>query len=555
MAHNGHSSAVSTSNLPDDQQNSKLPNTIGKPTWYHDEQNVNTGKPKSPDPSYERSTGNIHDSMKAMIGETLIYNQQQCIFKGTHPCRNKTFYVLENERAMTGYDGTCPECYQSLSYFTDRRKGFFISEKSFNDAMRKHKSGMEQSKGRNPVNELKTITQKLPPLESPIVGRNKGIAGDSNSCYIDATIFCMFAYNGIFDDLLNMDVPSESLKQLQSVLRDNIVHVLRDEKSGFVERDAVFQLRVRLSEATQDRSFKEVEKDPSEFLRVFEELFKYAPIKTIPRGQVPKPDKSNVTINIIWEMFDANPQNLLSTSIASIFRNSLSEIPAKLATIPPFLILVAPRHKRSERSYRYIIPDRQITLDHDIVQIVCSKCNRTNHDPVTPRDFFFCNKCQPQESTTQLSTDAVIKALCADCLNKMHENLYNEIKNHCTKKVELKKHKLNLFAVLCIETCHYVAFVKCQNRNIQKSTWVFFDSMSDRINDEQNIPLVEEVPYFDQWIDKAEDTSQHFFDYLDNLRRRAGPMSQKFSPDDMRRLRLFRDGAFFFYENANMNYH
>ncbi|CAF0978459.1 unnamed protein product [Adineta ricciae] len=414
---------------------------------------------------------------------------------------------------------------------------------------------MEQSRGRNPVNELKTITQKLPPLEHPILGRNKGIAGDSNSCYIDATIFCMFAYNGTFDNLLNMDVQSEPLKQLQSVLRDNIVHVLRDEKSGFVERDAVFQLRVRLSEATQDRTFKEVEKDPSEFLRVFEELFKYAPIKTIPRGQVPKPDESNVTINIIWEMFDANPQNLLSTSIASIFRNSLSEIPAKLATVPPFLILVAPRHQRSERSYRYIIPDRQITLDHDIVQVVCSKCNRTNHDPVMPSDFFYCNKCQPQELTTPLSTDAVIKAQCAECLHKMHANLSSEIENHCTKKVELKKHKLNLFAVLCIETCHYVAFVKCQNRNIQKSTWVFFDSMSDRINDEQNIPLVDEVPNFDRWIDEAEDTSQNFFDHLDKLRRKTGPLSQKFSPDDMRRLRLFRDGAFFFYENANMSYH
>lgn len=254
-------------------------------------------------------------------------------------------------------------------------------------------------------------------------------------------------------------------------------------------------------------------------------------------------------------MFDANLHNLLSTSIASIFRNSLSEIPAKLATIPSSLILVAPRHKRSERSYRYIIPDLQITLDHDIVQIVCSKCKKTNHDPVTPSDFFFCNKCQPQESTNSLSTDAIIEAHCADCLHEMHENLSREIQGHCTKKVDLEKHKLNLFAVLCIETCHYVAFVKCQDRNIQKSTWLFFDSMSDRIHDEQNIPIVAEVPNFDRWIDTAEKKQDTFFNELDDLRRQARPMSQKFSPDDMRRLRLFRDGAFFFYENANVSYH
>ncbi|CAF5151931.1 unnamed protein product, partial [Rotaria sp. Silwood1] len=97
-------------------------------------------------------------------------------------------------------------------------------------------------------------------------------------------------------------------------------------------------------------------------------------------------------------MFDANPQNLLSTNIASIFRNSLSEIPVKLATIPPFLILVAPRHTRSQRSYRYIIPDRQIILDNDIVQLVCVKCEKTNHGQDQPHDFYLCNTCYWKES-------------------------------------------------------------------------------------------------------------------------------------------------------------
>jgi hypothetical protein len=61
----------------------------------------------------------------------------------------------------------------------------------------------------------------------------------------------------------------------------------------------MFHLRNQLSEATGDASFKEMEKDPSEFLRALEQLFQYAPLKTIPSGQPPNDNESNITTNII----------------------------------------------------------------------------------------------------------------------------------------------------------------------------------------------------------------------------------------------------------------
>ena len=256
-------------------------------------------------------------------------------------------------------------------------------------------------------------------------------------------------------------------------------------------------------------------------------------------------------------MFDANPQNLLQTNIASIFRNSLSEIRAKLASIPPFLVLVAPRHARSQRSYRYIIPDRQITLDNDIVQLVCLKCKKTNHDSDTPSDFFSCDGCYSNESPTVLSsstTDATVACYCGSCIGKSHKNMSNEmVLQHNTKKIQINKHKLNLFAVLCIEACHYIAFVKCQKQT-QEHQWLFFDSMSDRVYDEQNISLVDSVDNFEEWIRKAE-TDVYFFKDLDERRNQGKPTSQVFSENGMRQLRLFRDGAFFFYENSSANYH
>ena len=80
------------------------------------------------------------------------------------------------------------------------------------------------------MKELRTVKDNLPPLDHPITGKNKGIEGDSNSCYMDSTIFCMFAYSNVFDSLLHMEVhKTEALHKLQKLLRENIVNVLRSE--------------------------------------------------------------------------------------------------------------------------------------------------------------------------------------------------------------------------------------------------------------------------------------------------------------------------------------
>lgn len=42
----------------------------------------------------------------------------------------------------------------------------------------------------------------------------------------------------------------------------------------------------------------------------------------------------------------------------------------------------------------------------------------------------------------------------------------------------LQKHEMQLFAVVSIETSHYVSFVKCGET--QDASWCFFDSMADR---------------------------------------------------------------------------
>ncbi|UJR26358.1 hypothetical protein I4U23_007691 [Adineta vaga] len=526
---------------------------LGAPAYSRPSGPTLTQTSKSLGPIDTNGTGEISNQTN-LIGKTILLNDQQCCIKGKFLCGTENLYALESERPIRGYSGHCPKCNQMHVVFNNANRGFYASVTSIHDHVQKQKLNNERLKGRITTDQLPTVKNNLPPLDQPILGKNKGIEGDSNSCYMDATIFCMFAYNDIFDSLLHMDVRSTEVQKLQTILRENIVYVLRDKNNGFVKLgDALFHLRAQLSEATHDSSFKEMENDPSEFLRSFEQLFSFSPLKTIVPDQSPKPDGSNITTNIIWEMFDANPFNLPSTNIASIFRNSLSEIPAKLAMIPPFLVLMSPRRTLSQRSYRYIIPDRQITLDNDIVQLVCLRCNETNHDKTTPSDFFFCSDCYSKESNIRPTTEATIVCYCNKCLRKdLHPSSSSDTwHSHDLRKIDIKKHKLNLFAVLCIETSYYVAFVRCQNRSVQQHQWLFFDSMSDRKYDEQNIPLVDRVPDFEQWIDDAERDTDHFFTSLDDRRRQARPTSQKFDEHGMRQLRLFRDGAFFFYENPN----
>lgn len=74
---------------------------------------------------------------------------------------------------------------------------------------------------------------------------------------------------------------------------------------------------------------------------------------------------------------------------------------------------------------------------------------------------------------------------CKGCSELIHQHLEREkhrpkelALNPKRKIVEEPDVKLDLFAVVCINTSHYVSFVKCGNGDQQK--WVFFDSMSDR---------------------------------------------------------------------------
>ena len=143
-------------------------------------------------------------------------------------CRGKHLFAMEFDKPYHKSHDSCPLCYTKhvdLPY----ARCVYQPVESIRDAIAKQNAARRPSQTSPDVSHTR---QNLPPLDTPITGRDKGIAGDSNSCYMDSTIFCMFAYSGVFDRLLHMNV-DRKLTNLQRILRDNVVHILRGP-DGFV---------------------------------------------------------------------------------------------------------------------------------------------------------------------------------------------------------------------------------------------------------------------------------------------------------------------------------
>jgi len=67
-------------------------------------------------------------------------------------------------------------------------------------------------------------------LEVFCCGKKKGIQGHHNSCYLDATLFSMYAFTTVFDSILYRDKRDSDITEyedVQKVLKDGIVNPLR----------------------------------------------------------------------------------------------------------------------------------------------------------------------------------------------------------------------------------------------------------------------------------------------------------------------------------------
>ncbi|XP_071639061.1 ubiquitin carboxyl-terminal hydrolase CYLD isoform X1 [Temnothorax longispinosus] len=328
-------------------------------------------------------------------------------------------------------------------------------------------------------------------LES-ICGKYRGIQGHHNSCYLDATLFSMFTFTSVFDNLLfrppnEKDCPQ--YEEVQRVLREEIVNPLR--KNMFVRADRVMKLRTLLEKLSSVSGLTSEEKDPEEFLTsLVAQILNAEPFLKLSSGQ----DAYH------YQLFVEKDDHLNLPTVQQLLEQSFLTSNIRLKEVPSCLIIQMPRFGKSFKMYQKIQP----TLLLDVTDIIedsprqCTVCGKLAE--------FECKECYGQ---CGVGLESI--AFCSQCLEKVHR--HERRTNHEPKKLTvpmeftiLQEHcpvprlYLELSAVVCIETSHYVSFVKCGPGS--EAPWCFFDSMADRKGEQNgyNIPEMVPCPDFPYWL-------------------------------------------------------
>uniref|UniRef100_A0A4W4HJL5 Ubiquitin carboxyl-terminal hydrolase CYLD n=1 Tax=Electrophorus electricus TaxID=8005 RepID=A0A4W4HJL5_ELEEL len=324
-----------------------------------------------------------------------------------------------------------------------------------------------------------------------MVGKKKGIQGHYNSCYLDSTLFCLFSFSSVLDTVLlrpKSKTDVEYYLETQELLRTEIVNPLRIH--GYVCATKIMKLRRILEKVEAASGFTSEEKDPEEFLNIlFHHILRVDPLlKLRSAGQ-------KVQDCYFYQIFMDKKDKVLVPTSQQLLEWSFINSDLKFAEAPSCLIIQMPRFGKDFKMFNKIFP----SLELDITDVLDD----------TPREcricgglaLYECKECYEDADITA----GKIKQFCEKCNTQVH--LHPRRKTHRYGKLSVPKElqegvwrqgsfphqQMELFAVLCIETSHYVAFVKY---GAADSAWLFFDSMADRDGGQNgfNIPQVSPCP-------------------------------------------------------------
>ncbi|XP_059524064.1 ubiquitin carboxyl-terminal hydrolase CYLD isoform X3 [Myotis daubentonii] len=330
-----------------------------------------------------------------------------------------------------------------------------------------------------------------------MMGKKKGIQGHYNSCYLDSTLFCLFAFSSVLDTVLlrpkdKGDV--EYYSETQELLRTEIVNPLRIY--GYVCATKIMKLRKILEKVGAASGFTSEEKDPEEFLNIlFHHILRVEPLLKIrSAGQ-------KVQDCYFYQIFMEKNEKVGVPTIQQLLEWSFINSSLKFAEAPSCLIIQMPRFGKDFKLFKKIFPSLELNIT-DLLEDTPRQCRICGGLAV-----YECRECYEDPDIAA----GTIKQFCKDCNTQVH--LHPKRLNHKFNPVSLPKdlpdrewrhscvpcQKMELFAVLCIETSHYVAFVKYGRDD---SAWLFFDSMADRDGGQNgfNIPQVTPCPEVREYL-------------------------------------------------------
>ncbi|XP_064393270.1 uncharacterized protein LOC135340804 isoform X2 [Halichondria panicea] len=319
------------------------------------------------------------------------------------------------------------------------------------------------------------------------IGNSRGIQGHQNSCYLDSTIFGLFALSDVFDTIfLDPDksniTSDQNRKRVAHLLWKGIVNPLR--KNGVVRFESVMKME----------GITEKEKDPEEFLNM---LFKHM-LHTKAFISIRRP--FGVEQEFFVQLFMEHDPNLRLPTVGDLLRKMFLEQHISFTKVPSKLLLQVPRFGREFQTYKRIVPELKL----DIRELT----DTYKKSPAPP-----CHSCG-EESTIQCDSCGPLSQqqfthYCQRCSDLFHHNpSYKDRANHrltvavvpATPADDPGLAQLDLLSVICIETSHYVCFTRDPRDEIQKK-WIFFDSMADKQFNTYNIPRVTDCTReLNEWV-------------------------------------------------------
>ncbi|KAJ8407846.1 hypothetical protein AAFF_G00268900 [Aldrovandia affinis] len=324
-----------------------------------------------------------------------------------------------------------------------------------------------------------------------MVGKKKGIQGHYNSCYLDSTLFCLFSFSSVLDTVLlrpQSKTDVEYYKVTQELLRTEIVNPLRIH--GYVCATKVMKLRRILESVEAASGFTSEEKDPEEFLNIlFNHILRVDPLlKLRSAGQ-------KVQDCYFYQIFMDKRDKVGVPTSQQLLEWSFINSDLKFAEAPSCLIIQMPRFGKDFKLFNKIFPSLELDIT-DLLEDTPRECRICGG-----LAFYECRECYEDSDITA----GKIKQFCEKCNTQVHLHpkrrahrhgklsVPKELQEGVWRQGAVPRQRMELFAVLCIETSHYVAFVKY---GAADSAWLFFDSMADRDGGQNgfNIPQVTPCP-------------------------------------------------------------
>lgn len=446
-------------------------------------------------------------SVNSVVEVTLGTGNSYGIIRwiGTLPGRQETMAGLELEEDNGVSDGT----FKNERFFAcPAKRALFVklsscrTDSRFQSASADYSERMPPLTQENTEREMETSTGKLgtvPPISTEqvnqiLIGRMRGIQGHCNSCYMDAALFSLFSCSSVLDSMLFKSTEPQDAP-IQNTLLHDIVNPLRSK--GFVEGRHIMKLRQQLQKHGYSHSFTTDEKDPEEFLTVImHHILALDPLLKLSAG-------GKVQESYCYQIFLDQNHSLVLPTVQQLLEHSFHTAGLKLAEVPSCLILQMPRFGKKFKMFDKIIP----SLELDITDLLSEG----------PQQCMLCGNLAQMECTDcftdPLFSQTGFKIFCRTCSTQVHS--HRQRRSHQPAALDIPKgylgrsmphalirDKLELFAVLCIETSHYVSFIK---HGPDSKDWIFFDSMADREGevDGFNIPEVHACPEVGTYLEMS----------------------------------------------------